>query len=33
VRFYHAIAIQPSAGRLSRQNQNRKVSYLVCTRV
>jgi len=32
-RFYHAIPIQPSAGCLSRQNQNHKVSYLFCTRV
>jgi len=33
VRFYHAIAIQPKASCLSRQNQNHKVSYLFCTQV
>ena len=33
VHSYHVIAIQPSAGCLSRQNQNHKVSYLFRTRV
>jgi len=33
VHFYHDIAIQPTAGCLSRQSQNHKVSYLLCTRV
>jgi len=33
VRFYHIIAIQPTAVCLNRQNQNHKVSYLFCTRV
>jgi len=27
--FYHTIAIQPTAGCLSRQNQNHKVSFVL----
>jgi len=29
--FYHTIAIQPTAGCLSRQSKNNKVLYWFCT--